>query len=95
MNNFAQKPTDLAGFDDVFNLALTGSLDDVERKKYVSTMLNEYEKYIYGEYARREGYKEGREEEKTAMAQKLRDLGVDSHIIQQATGFTKEQVDAL
>ena len=62
-------------------------------------MLNEYEKYTYGEYARREGYKEGREEgreeEKIAMAQKFRDLGVDPKIIQQATGFSQEQIEAL
>lgn len=50
LNNFAEKPTDSAGFDDVFNLARTGELDGEGLKQYVSTMLNEYEKYTYGVY---------------------------------------------
>jgi len=48
LNNFAQKPTDPAGFDDVFNLARTGELDGEGLKQYASTMLNKYEKYTEG-----------------------------------------------
>ena len=90
LNNFAQKPTDPAGFDDVFDLARTGELDGEGLKQYVSTMLNEYEKYTYGEYARREGYKEGREEgreeEKKAIAQKMTEKGIDKDTIFDITG---------
>lgn len=50
-------------------------------------MLNEYEKYTYGEYARREGYKEGREEEKKAMAQKMTEKGIDKDTIFDITGI--------
>ena len=90
LNNFAEKPRDPAGFDDVFNLARTGELDGEGLKQYVSTMLNEYEKYTYGEYARREGYKEGREdgreEEKKAIAQKMTEKGIDKDTIFDITG---------
>ena len=86
LNNFAQKPTDPAGFDDVFDLARTGELGGEGLKQYVSTMLNEYEKYTYGEYARREGYKEGREEEKKAIAQKMTEKGIDKDTIFDITG---------
>lgn len=91
LNNFAEKPLDPAGFDDVFNLAQTRELDGEELKQYVSTMLNEYEKYTYGEYARREGFKEGREEgreeEKKEIAQKLLDKGIDRETIFDVTGI--------
>ena len=90
LNNFAEKPRDPAGFDDVFNLARTGELDGEGLKQYVSTMLNEYEKYTYGEYARREGYKEGREdgreEEKKAIAKKMTEKGIDEDTIFDITG---------
>lgn len=62
-------------------------------------MRTELDRIAENEYARKEGVKqgreEGREEEKRAMAQRLRDLGVDSRIIQEATGLTREQIDAL
>ena len=87
LNNFAEKPRDPAGFDDVFDLARTGELDGEGLKQYVSTMLNEYEKYTYGEYARREGYKEGREEEKKAIAQKMTEKGIDKDTIFDITGI--------
>lgn len=95
MNNFAEKPTDPAGFDDVFNLARTGELDGEGLKQYVSTMLNEYEKYTYGEYARQEGYKEGREEgrqegreeEKKVIAQKMKEKDIDEETIFDITGI--------
>lgn len=90
LNNFAEKPRDPAGFDDVFNLARTGELDGEGLKQYISTMLNEYEKYTYGEYARREGYKEGREdgreEERKAIAQKMTEKGIDKDTIFDITG---------
>lgn len=50
-------------------------------------MLNEYEKYTYGEYARQEGYKEGREEEKKAIAQKMKEKDIDEETIFDITGI--------
>ena len=95
LNNFAQKPTDPAGFDDVFNLARTGELDGEGLKQYVSTMLNEYEKYTYGEYARREGYKEGLEEGTKNMASKMLAHGYEISEIKELTGLSDEQVNQL
>ncbi len=58
-------------------------------------MRTELDRIAENEYARKEGVKQGREEEKRAMAHRLLDLGVDSRIIQEATGLTREQIDAL
>ncbi|MBR1783114.1 MAG: hypothetical protein IJ753_06340 [Bacteroidales bacterium] len=62
-------------------------------------MRTELDRITENEYARKEGeaagIKKGIEKEKKEMAQKFRDLGVDPKIIQQATGFTKEQMEAL
>ena len=62
-------------------------------------MLNEYEKYTYGEYARREGYKEGEaagmEKGKEELAKQLLRMGVSAETIQKASGFTKEQMEVL
>lgn len=64
-----------------------------------SIMRTELDRIAENEYARKEGLKqgraEGREAEKRAMAQKFRDLGVDTQVIQQATGLTQEEIKAL
>jgi predicted transposase/invertase (TIGR01784 family) len=41
------------------------------------------------------GLEKGRQEERVATAKRLRDLGVATDIIAQATGLTPEQVKAL
>ena len=62
LNKFAKIPNNPSGFDEVFELAKTGELNGEELKKYVTTMLSEYDKYVIGEYARQEGFKEGKAE---------------------------------
>lgn len=69
---------------------------NVKQQQEVSRIMRtELDRIAENEYARKLGLEQGREVEKKAMAQKLRDLGVDSDIIQQATGFTQEQIAAL
>ena len=62
-------------------------------------MRTELDRIAENEYARKEGVKQGREqgreEEKKVMAKRLRDLGVDPQIIQQATGLTQKEIKAL
>ena len=97
--NFAEAPKDQAGFEDVFEIARTGELQGEELKKYVVSMLDEYSVYTTTEYARKEGYKEGKAEgiaeEREAIAKSLLKLGVSVEIVAQASGLSQEAVHAL
>lgn len=103
LNTFAKVPEDTAGFDDVFDLARTGELDGKELEKYITTMVNEYEKYVIGEYARQEGYKKGKEEGKAEgkaetlkdNVQKLLAFGMAPEDIAKALQMPLEEVVAL
>lgn len=53
-------------------------------------MRTELDRIAENEYARKEG-----REEKMVMAKRLRDLGVDPQIIQEATVLTREEIKAL
>ena len=67
-------------------------MSDDELEKYVATMLNSYEKRVYGDYARQEGYQkgkaegkvEGKEEEKERFIKALREQRVPEDIIAKA-----------
>ena len=100
-------PQDPAGFEDLFSVAQTGTLDEEGLQKYVTTMVTEYDKLVIGEYFRQEGKAEGlaegeakgrvegKAEEKASIAKKMLDLGLAIPIIQQATGLTEEEIRAL
>ena len=102
LNNFAKVPDNPAGFDAVFDLARTDELDGSDLKKYLTSMLDEYTVYTTTEYARREGYRKGAEEErikaqaeKEALLKSLLSLGTPIETLAQATGLTPEAIQAL
>lgn len=99
LNNFAEVPDNSFGFEDVFMLARTGELNHEELKKYVSTMLNDYDKYVIGEYARREGFNEGKAEgkaeEKAAIAKAMLKKGISVDNIITCTGLAEKEILAL
>ena len=95
LNNFAEVPDNKAGFGDVFDIARTGSLDPEERRLYISSMLNEYEKYTISEYARQEGVKEGVKQGIQLVAKKLLSEQVPVSVISSATGLTAEEIMSL
>ena len=107
LSNFAEEPQDTAGFDDVFSVARTGTLEDNGLEKYVTTMVLEYEKRVIGEYFHKEGYEkgkaeglaegkaEGKMEGIRLTAKNLRDLGQDVALIRQATGLSEVEIRAL
>lgn len=103
LSNFAEMPKDPAGFEDVFSVAQTGTLDEEELQKYVTTMVTEYDKLVIGQYYRQEGFAEGeakgkaegKAEEKAFIAKRMLDLGLAIPVIQQATGLTEEEIRAL
>ena len=55
-------------------------------------MRTEVDRIAENEYARKQGVKLGRAEESRRMAIKLREVGVDSAIIQQATGLNPKEI---
>ena len=59
---FVSIPSDASEFEPIFEIARTGELDKNELKRYLSTMVTEYDKLVIGEYNRELGRKEGREE---------------------------------
>jgi predicted transposase/invertase (TIGR01784 family) len=103
LSNFAEEPQDPVGFDDVFSVARTGTLEEDGLEKYVTTMVLEYEKRVIGEYFHKEGYDkgkaeglaEGKVEGIRLTAKNLRDLGQDVALIQQATGLSEVEIRAL
>ena len=99
LNTFAKIPDNPSGFDDVFDLARTGELNGKELEKYVATMLNEYEKYVYGEYARQEGLKEGEAKgeakQQAKIAKAMLADKVAPEVVAKYTGLTLEEVEAL
>ena len=62
-------------------------------------MLNEYEKYVYGEYARQEGLKEGeakgeaKQQAKIAKAMLADKMAPE--VVAKYTGLTTEEIEAL
>ena len=58
-------------------------------------MRTELDRIAENNYAREEGMKQGKAEEKKATATRLRDLGVDIGIISQATGLSQEEILSL
>ena len=87
----------------LFQASAYANMTVKQQQEVTSIMRTELDRIAENEYARKEGVKqgreqgreEGREEEKKVMAKRLRDLGVDPQIIQEATGLTREEIKAL
>ncbi len=54
---FVSIPSDVPEFEPIFEIARTGELDPNELKRYLSTMVTEYDKLVIGEYNRELGRK--------------------------------------
>ena len=91
LTKFARVPDNPAGFDEVFEIARTGDLDEPKLKKYLASMLNEYDIYVIGEYYRREGLKEGIAKVAKAMVAK----GLPAETISDLTGLSSEEIAKL
>jgi predicted transposase/invertase (TIGR01784 family) len=59
LNKFAEVPANQAGFEDLFSIAQTGELTEKELRKYVTSMVTEYDRKVIGEYFHKEGYAAG------------------------------------
>lgn len=111
LNKFAKTPADQAGFEDVFSIAQTGELEERVLRKYVTSMITEYDKKVIGEYFHREGYAKGKAEglvegmvkgkdegiaeEKRSTVKNLKAIGASIETIIAATQLSEEEIEAI
>ncbi|MBQ7253595.1 MAG: hypothetical protein IJS30_02855 [Bacteroidales bacterium] len=96
-----------AGFEDVFSIAQTGELEEKELRKYVTSMITEYDRKVIGEYFHKEGYdagmveglakgrKDGREEMRRETVKNLKAIGASIETIMAATQLSKEEIESI
>ena len=86
-------------FKRIFDVAEISSLDDEDKKKYISNMQTARDTYNQLEYAKKKGREEGREEgiEKRSreIAMNLLRINLPIQTICEATGLTEEEVAGL
>ena len=111
LNKFAEVPANQAGFEELFSIAQTGELTEQELRKYVTSMVTEYDRKVIGEYFHKEGYAvgmieglakgrkdglaEGRAKGKQETAAKLKKLGVPVETIAEATGLAVAEIESM
>ena len=100
LSTFAEKvPADSEYFDDLYEVARTGGLTEVELQSYVDSMVTEYDKRVIGDYFLKEGMEKGMEKgiekgiKKTIMDFKR--AGASDELITKATGLSLEQIATL
>ena len=101
---FAEKvPADSEYFDDLYEVARTGGLTEVELQSYVDSMVTEYDKRVIGNYFLKEGMEKGiakgraEEHQKLLVAAKamLVKRGMSVEDVCELTGLTSEEVSGL
>ena len=107
LNKFAEVPVNQAGFEDVFSIAQTGELEEKELRKYVTSMITEYDRKVIGEYFHKEGYDagmveglakgrtDGREEMRRETVKNLKAIGASIETIMAATQLSKEEIESI
>ena len=101
-NKYVNPYTDF-GFDRLFEAAEIAKFNPKELGEYWESLKNFRDWYSVmktqlkkgREEGRKEGREEGREEERMRNARNLKELGVSSEIIAQATGLSEEEIKAL
>ena len=98
MNRLTECPREFEDrlFPLLFEASEFANMNVDKQFKVTSIMRTELDRIAENEYARKQGVKQGMEqgraEESRRMALKLRELGVDSAIIQQATGLNPKEI---
>ena len=105
---FAKVPSNASGFEPIFEIARTGEMDGNELKRYLSTMVTEYDKLVIGEFHHKEGMKEGLEkglkkgieigreagkaETQRELVLRMREKGMDEETIADLVGLSLEKI---
>ena len=71
------------------------SLDDEDKKKYISNMQTARDTYNQLEYAKKKGREEGREEGRREIAVNLLRINLPVQTICEATGLSAEEITKL
>ena len=82
-------------FKRIFDAAEISSLDDEDKKKYISNMQTARDTYNQLEYAKKKGREEGQNEERILIATKMLQMKLPDQSISDATGLTEEEVAGL
>ena len=82
-------------FKRIFDVAEISSLDDEDKKKYISNMQTARDTYNQLEYAKKKGREEGQNEERILIATKMLQMKLPVQSISEATGLTEEEVAGL
>ena len=82
-------------FKRIFDAAEISSLDDEDKKKYISNMQTARDTYNQLEYAKKKGREEGQNEERILIATKMLQMKLPVQSISEATGLTEEEVAGL
>lgn len=97
MSSFGERPEvmDDAMLVQMFDAADLHSYKAKDKHKYKESVMNEFEYEETLKEYRQEGLEEGREEGRRLTAASLKKLGVSSDIIAEATGLTRDEIQAL
>ena len=82
-------------FKRIFDVAEISSLDDEDKKKYISNMQTARDTYHQLEYAKKKGREEGIEKRSREIAVNLLRINLPIQTICEATGLTEEEVAGL
>ena len=80
-------------YEKFFEQAEIAKYTNAERQQYEASLKEYWDYTSTMETAFRKGEKEGRQEEKTETARKMKSMGFDAETIAKITGLTVEEID--
>ena len=97
MNRLSECPKEFEDrlFPLLFRASAYANMNVKQQQEVTHIMRTELDRIAENEYARKQGEAAGIEKGKEELAKQLLRLGVPAETIQKASGFTKEQIDAL
>ena len=99
LSTFAEVPANSEYFDDLYEVARTGGLSEVELQSYVDSMVTEYDKRVIGNYFLKEGMAKGRAEEHQKLLAAAKAMlvkrGMSVEEVCELTGLSADEVSGL
>jgi predicted transposase/invertase (TIGR01784 family) len=95
LSNFAEVPTNSEHFNELFEVARTRGLDDVQLKSYLDSMVTEYDKRVIGEYFLREGLEKGEKNTTVKHVKGMLAEGISVEAISRITGLNCEEITVI
>lgn len=97
MGEMKEMPEEYAGsgLEKMFGLSNFANMTEAEQYEYLARFKRECDEKSSRRYARDLGIAEGKAEGKAEDARKMKELGIEPSVIQQVTGLSPEQIQAL